>query len=108
MPRLYCKNHGREREAGVVEQRDVYRRAGETLLVVTGTLISGPWYCDRCNLRLQPGNLAVLVSAFPSHYCDELCNYDFGYERQYFAMIGGDKAAAYGAGSPDGAIRSRL
>lgn len=107
MPYLYCEKHGREHEAGIIGRQDDYRQADETVLVVSGTLVSGPWQCDSCNSQLRPGSTAVLISAFPSHCRDELCGYDFAYERQYFAMGERDHAAAYGAAWPDDSIRNR-
>ena len=107
MPYLYCEKHGREREAGIIEQQDEYREAAENMLVAGGTLVSGPWLCDSCNAQLRKGDTAVLVSAFPSHCRDDLYGYDFGYERQYFAMKASDTATAYGAEWPDDSIRRR-
>jgi hypothetical protein len=107
MPYLYCEKHGREHEAHIVEQQEVYREADESVLIASGALISGPWQCDSCNARLREGDQAVLVSAFPSHCRDELYGYDFGYERQYFAFSQGDTATAYGADWPDDSIRKR-
>jgi hypothetical protein len=107
MPYLYCEKHGRERETGIIDRQDDYRLADENVLVTCGPLVSGPWLCDSCNTKLKPGVTAVLVSAFPSHFRDDLYNYDFGYERQYFAMQGSDTATAYGAEWPDGSIRKR-
>lgn len=107
MPNLYCETHGREREAGIIERQEVYRQADEIVLVARGTLVSGPWRCDSCNARLRPGTTATLLSAFPSQCRDELYNYDFGYERQYFAMKGNDTAISYGAAWPDDSIRKR-
>jgi hypothetical protein len=107
MPYLYCQKHGREREAGIIERQDDYREADETVLVASGTLVSGPWLCDRCNAQLRPGHTAVLVSAFPSLWRSDLYDYDFGYERQYFAMNESDTATAYGVEWPDDSIRKR-
>jgi hypothetical protein len=107
MPYLYCEKHGRAHEAHIIEQQDKYRQADETVLVTAGTLVSGPWQCDKCNASLRPANTAVLVSAFPSHCREDLCGYDFGYERQYFAMTKGDTATVYGAEWPDDSIRTR-
>jgi hypothetical protein len=107
MPRLYCEQHGREREARIIEQQENYRQVDETVLVASGTLVSGPWLCDSCNADLSKGDIAVLVSAFPNHCRDELYNYDFGYERGYFAMGKSDTATVYGAEWPDDSIRHR-
>lgn len=107
MPYLYCETHGREREAGIIERQEAYRQADENVLVVSGKLTTGPWQCDSCNGQLRKGSTAMLVSAFPSHFRDDLYNYDFGYERQYFAMNGSDTATAYGAEWPDDSITQR-
>ena len=107
MPYLYCEKHGREREAGIIERQNLYREADETVLVASGTLVSGPWLCDTCMAQLKAGTAAVLVSAFPSHCRDDLYDYDFGYERQYFAITDDDRATAYGADWPDDSIRKR-
>jgi hypothetical protein len=101
MPYLYCEQHGREREATILGRQDVYRQADEAMLVASGMLTTGPWQCNRCAGLLRKGDQAILVSAFPSHFQDELHDYDFGYERQYFAMT------AYGAEWPDDSIRNR-
>jgi hypothetical protein len=107
MPYLYCEKHGREHEAGIIEQQDVYRQADETVLVISGTLIYGAFHCDQCNATLLDDDTATLVAAFPSHCRDDLHDYDFGYERQYFAMKESDTATAYGAEWPDDSIRNR-
>jgi hypothetical protein len=107
MSYLYCDKHGREREAGIVEQQDAYRQAGEMVLVVSGTLATGPWQCDGCNATLGKGKRATLVSAFPSPCRHELYDYDFAYELGYFAMTRNDTATAYGAPWPDDSIRNR-
>lgn len=107
MPYLYCDKHGHEREADIIKGQGKYRQADEIVLVVSGTLIGGLWQCDSCNASLRRGNRATLVSAFPSHCRDDLCDYDFAYERQYLAMKGTDTATAYGADWPDDSIRNR-
>jgi hypothetical protein len=107
MSYLLCEKHGREREAEIIAQQEMYRQEGESLLAATGRLVSGPWQCDRCGAQLRKGGQAMLFSAFPGHFHDQLCDYDFGYERQYFAMIGNDTATAYGAEWPDDSIRNR-
>lgn len=107
MPRLYCKKHGQEHETQCIEHQEEYRQLDEIVLIAKGTLISGPWLCDHCNAKLNRGQVAALVSAFPSHCRDDLYEYDFGYERQYFAMEPGDTATAYGAEWPDDSIRRR-
>ena len=107
MPRLLCETHGREEESETVRDQDEYRNAGECVLVVSGTLISGPWNCDRCNAELAVGQTASLFSAFPVWVAEGLIDYDFGYEREYFAMGRADTAAVYGADWPDDSIRRR-
>jgi hypothetical protein len=107
MPRLYCAEHGREREADVASHHAFYRQEKEFVLVANGTLTSGPWLCDRCSSQLVAGDPAWLISSFPSHFRDRLYDYDFGYERGYFAMNARDKAAFYGADWPDDSIRHR-
>jgi hypothetical protein len=92
-----AKKHGREREAGIIERQEVYWQEGETVLVASGTLTTGPWLCDKCNAQIRPGTTAVLVRAFPRLWRSDLYDYAFGYERQYFAMNEGDTVAAYGA-----------
>jgi hypothetical protein len=107
MPCLYCEQHGREREAEIIERQEQYRQTDETVLVVSGTLASGQWLCDSCDARLSKGDRATLVSAFPGYCHDDLRDYDFGYEQQYFAMKESDTATAYGAEWPDGSIMNR-
>jgi hypothetical protein len=101
MPRLYCTEHGKEHEATCHEEQENYRLLGETVLIVKGTLTSGPWRCDRCNTRLTKGNPAYLVTAFSRHFAEELDGYDYGYERQYLAMERAE-AKLYGAEPPGG------
>jgi hypothetical protein len=55
MPYLFCEAHGREHEADASAAQEEYRQAGESVVTVKGTLISGPWLCDRCNARLVKG-----------------------------------------------------
>ena len=105
MPYLYCEQHGREHEAGIAARKDDYLRLDETVLVVRETLISDPWVCDSCNEILNKGMTAILVCAFPSHCRDQLRDYDFGYERQFFAITSGCSVIAYGAEWPDDSIR---
>jgi hypothetical protein len=107
MPRLYCEAHGREREAEIIADQDRYQQEGESVLVVSGKLISGPFVCDRCNKALAAGQPAYLISAMPGWVAEGLIDYDFGYEREYFAMAKTDTATAYGAGWPDDSIRRR-
>ncbi len=84
MPRLLCETHGREEEADTICDQAEYRDAGECVLVVSGTLISGPWLCDRCNAEMAVGQTAYLLSAFPVWVAEGLIDYDFGYECAYF------------------------
>lgn len=107
MPRLLCETHGREEEADRRRDQARYREAGECVLVVSGRLISGPWLCDRCNQALTAGKAAYLISALPGWVADGLIDYDFGYERAYFAMGKAETATAYGADWPDDSIRHR-
>jgi hypothetical protein len=107
MPHLYCQKDGREREAVIIQRQELYRQEGETVLVASGTLTTGPRLCDECNATITPGSSAMLVSAFPSLWRSDLYDYDFGYERQYFAMTADDRATAYGAEWPDDSISKR-
>jgi hypothetical protein len=107
MPYLYCEKHGQEHLARTVEHQDELRQEGESVLAVTGTLITGIWLCDRCNAELDKGDRAVWVYAFPSHCRPDLYDYDFGYELEYFAMTKSDTATVYGADWPDDSIRNR-
>ena len=68
---------------------------------------AAPGYATGCDAQLRKGDQAMLVSAFPGHCRDDLYDYDFGYERQYFAMNRSDKATAYGADWPDDSISNR-
>ena len=99
MPRLYCEEHGKEAEARSACNQERYRQEGETILVVTGALISGPWLCDRCNAQLDEDEQATLVSAFPRAITESIYEYDFGYEQGYFAMED-DTVTVYGAEWP--------
>ena len=107
MPRLYCAKHGKENKADTARDQEEYRQGGETVLVVSGRLISGPWHCDRCNATLKKGDTAYLSSAFPQWITEGLTDYDFAYERDYFAMAETDAATVYGAEWPDDSIRNR-
>jgi hypothetical protein len=85
MPRLYCAECGKQEHAKSVQNRERYQQEGETVLIVTGKLISGPWMCDRCNGGIAVGKQAFLVRAFPKWMIEELHVYDYVYEREYFA-----------------------
>ncbi len=104
MPYLFCPAHAQEHEESCREGEEEYRRLGETVVMVSGTLISGPWQCDRCNARLGKGGAATLMTAFPSSYANELADYDYGKERRYFRVA---EAAikVYGAMPPGGLPR---
>ena len=99
MPRLYCETHGREDEASTIERQEHYRQEGESVLIVTGKLRSGPWLCDRCNETIDRGSVAYLVTGLPHWITEGEPRYDFAYERRYF---GGryDRVAVYGAEWP--------
>ena len=107
MARLLCETHGREEEAETIRDQDKHRAENECILVVRGKLISGPWVCDRCNRALNAGATAYLRTGLPKWVADGLVDYDFGYEREYFAMGREEKAAVYGADWPDDSIRRR-
>jgi hypothetical protein len=107
MPRLYCETHGREEEAEIIAHQDEYRQEGESVLVVSGKLISGVFVCDRCNREMAAGQTAWLISALPGWVAEGLTDYDFGYERGYFAMAKTDTASVYGIDWPDDSIRHR-
>lgn len=102
MPRLLCIEHGREHEAAAKTQRQVGGDDSESVLFVTGTLISGPWHCDKCNARLDRGGTASLMSFVDGRSGSGIPDYDIGYERRYFAMRGKEKVAVYGAACPWG------
>ena len=107
MPRLLCEKHGREEEAETVRDQERHREADECILVVRGKLISGAWNCDRCNRELRAGATAYLRTGLPRWVAEGLIDYDFGYEREYFAMGKADTATVYGADWPDDSIRKR-
>ena len=97
MPYLFCAEHGREEEAECEAEQENYLLLGEAVLVVTGSLISGPWRCDRCDGPLKKGEPAFVVTGFSHHFASDLAGYDYSYERRYFSMRE-VRAAAYGAG----------
>ena len=101
MPYLFCETHGREHEAGAAGREEAYRKEGETVLTMRGTLISGPWQCDRgtCGAPLRKGMRAYLASAFPAWIADQLEDYDFAYEQRYFAIKQAE-GKLYGAKCP--------
>ena len=65
MPYLYCDKHGHEREADIIKGQGKYRQADEIVLVVSGTLIGGPWQCDSCNASTQEGQPCHAGFCFP-------------------------------------------
>jgi hypothetical protein len=107
MPYLYCKKDGLRHEARSAANQEEYRQLGESVLIVKGTLISGPWRCDSCNARLRKGDPAHFHAAYPAHCRDDLYGYDFAYEQDYFAMKPSDQAVVYGAPWPDDSISRR-
>jgi hypothetical protein len=108
MPILYCDRHGKEHEARVIERWKFYRDEGESVLIVTGRLTTGPWLCDRCNATLRRGRRAYLISAFTRYWTEGMDEYDFTYERGYFAMKGEERVAVYGAAWPCGDVATLL
>jgi hypothetical protein len=99
MPYLFCEEHGGEYQARVIDNQELYRQKGETILIVTGGLRSGRWLCDKCNAPLSTGSRATLAIAYPRYITESIHQYNFAYERQYFDM---EKAevALYGAAWP--------
>ena len=105
MPYLFCLVHGPAREAGTIVMQDELRAEGECVLVIEGSLCTGPWRCDSCNAQLAIGDRAWLKAAFPRHVYDDLVEYDFSYERDYFALTPGDRVASYGMEWPDDSLQ---
>ena len=101
MPRLYCTEHGKQHESRCQQEQENYRWLGETVLIVSGQLKSGPWQCDGCNAPLKRSQKVWLMTAFPSHFAEELERYDYACERQYFNMERA-KVTVYGAEPPGG------
>jgi hypothetical protein len=99
MPTLYCDSHGRDHEDTTVKNQELYRQEGESVLIVRGTLISGPFHCDRCNAVLKKGQPATLLMAYPGWMTESMTDYEFLYESRYFAI---EKAevAVYGTDWP--------
>lgn len=108
MPWLLCAEHGRECESGVQSRQDKIRREGESVLIVKGRLISGPWRCDDCNAELKKGATAWLYVPYPRGITERMDDYDFGMERDYFALTGKDRVALYGAPWPGGTVGQML
>ncbi len=86
MPYLYCAVHGRGHETRIIEQQELYRAEGESVLIVRGKLKSGPHRCDKCNTTLKRGDDAAMLSAFPRHIVEGTDAYDFAQEQRYFDM----------------------
>ena len=105
---LYCAAHGRECERAVKRRQADIRREGESVLIVRGKLISGPWRCDHCNAELKDGATAYLHAAYPRHLTEAMDEYGFEMEREYFALAGEDRMALYGAPWPGGPIAQML
>ncbi|MFO0890929.1 MAG: hypothetical protein U0790_17520 [Isosphaeraceae bacterium] len=108
MSSLYCKIHGRQKEAEAISDNDSMCKAGESVLIVHGRLISGPWLCDRCNAELNEGTEAYFEAIYPSTVTEGIFAYDFSYEREYFALDDEDDMAVYGAPWPGGEPRELL
>ena len=103
MPYLFCQEHGQGHAARAAEQRENYRLLGESVLIASGTLITGPWACDSCNATLRRGKRAYLMTAFPRHVAEALAEYDFTLEKQYFDMKRAE-VVLYGAEWPGGGV----
>ena len=108
MARLYCTTHGRECESAVKRRQADIRREGESVLIVKGKLISGPWRCDSCNAELNEGATAYLYAAYPRDITEAMDEYGFEMERDYFKLTGEDRMALYGAAWPGGPIAHML
>ena len=108
MAKLYCEKHGRRYEAAIVEGQAAIREDGESVLVVKGKLISGPWRCDHCNAVLRKGKTAYLGEAFPASMTGRMDAYGFEMEREYFALRGDDRLRLYGTPWPGGTIPEML
>lgn len=110
MPTLYCETHGGKHQARVGGQSTLYRDEGESVLIVTGRLASGPWRCDDggCRARLRTGDAATLLTSFPRWITESMYDYDFEHERRYFAMRGAETMTVYGAAWPGGDVTALL
>jgi hypothetical protein len=104
---LYCAVDGRGHEDRAIVRQEDYRQEGESVLIVHGTLKTGPWKCDKCNSRLRRGDAATLMTAFPRFMTEAMDAYDFAGERRYLDL---EKAAMtlYGAPWPGGAPAAML
>jgi hypothetical protein len=98
---LYCTVHGRGHENRTIASQEEYRREGESVLIVHGTLTSGPHRCDKCNAPLKRGDAAMLMTAFPRFLSEAMDNYDFANDRRYFDLAKAD-IRLYGAHWPGG------
>jgi hypothetical protein len=87
MPRLFCSRHGIEAEAQSIEEQELYRQEGETVVIVQGRLIHDRWNCDRCNTPLRPGARAYLLSFYPRIFTAGISEYNFSYEQEYFGEV---------------------
>jgi hypothetical protein len=105
---LLCATHGRECESGVKSRQENIRREGESVLIVKGKLISGPWRCDDCNAVLKKGATAYLYAPYPRYITEAMDEYDFAMERDYFALGQGDALTLYGTPWPCGDIADLL
>ena len=99
MPYLFCEPHGQEHEATSLEGAGELPPPRRSRPDRQRSADSGSWHCDRCQTRLKKGQTAYLMTAFPSHFAEELDRYDYAYERQYF-QIDRAKARIYGAAPP--------
>lgn len=77
---------GERHAARTAEREALYRQEGETALIVSGRLISGPWLCDSCGTTLAKGKTAVLSNSFLRWQTEATGEYDFAYERRHFDM----------------------
>ena len=104
MPYLFCAEHGHGHESRCQEEQENYRWLGETVLIVMGTLKSGPWQCSCCNAPLKRRQKAWLMTAFPRSMTAGMGDYDFAHEKQYFNMKRAE-VKVYGA-EPSGVMPS--
>ena len=95
-------------ENRIIAEQEAYREAGESVLVISGTLTSGPKQCDKCNATLRKGDQATLLSAFPREVTESMHGYEFAAERRYFAMRGEEAVTVYGARWPCGDVAALL
>ena len=98
----------RMRRRAVKRRQADIRRDGESVLIVKGKLISGPWRCDSCNAELHKGCTAYLYAAYPRHITEAMDEYGFEMERDYFTLTGEDRIALYGTAWPGGTLAQML